>query len=72
MPLPGSNKAQMRADNVRGREGGGELKGSLGRAMPQRPSNPDPVQDMAHFANPFIIVLLISFVLHKESRSFSN
>ena len=37
IPLPRSNKAQMRADNVL--PGGDDvLKGSLGRAVPPRPS----------------------------------
>ena len=36
IPLPRSNKAQMRADKE---WEGGALKGSLGRVMPPRPSN---------------------------------
>ena len=49
---------------------GGALKGSLGRAVPPRPSNLDPDQDMANFATLFKILTLICFVLHKESSSF--
>ena len=34
-----TNEAQIRADNVLRGEGGDALKGSLGRAVPPRPSN---------------------------------